>query len=781
MSIMQKIQRPTMAITLVLSVVVFSFFINSYSVVKAATAPNLTIQNPDPIKGSVNLNWSAVGGTNEPWAYQLQETKDGSDVPQTIPSKSTVKVLNVYPPLQYGVDKGSSTFKGLDGKTYTLPNLAGLKKWMEASNPENSKGYGKGLITVDAVTLNDFKTNPGKYLKNSDGSWKYDVVFFGAADGNGAFNADGDINDSAEKMVESYLDTGRGVLFGHDTITLGYGQHPYFVKLAKYVNVVCSADESKIGRVGNTKVNIRKKGLLTTYPWQIGDIGRTLTVPYSHSLTQFASGDIWMQYSSDGRDINGGNPITSYNGKAGTNNFYLTSWNNAALIQTGHSAGKATADEQKALANTLFYLSQLTQETSFVDHTGQDVVAPDKPSFSKATRNGQKISVQGLTTKDNGSNYTYTVLATGQNSGTKLKSNSISVNQTSGFDKYVYQVNSIPTVKLAASDKTVTDASSFTVPTSDSYIHIAAVDKAGNVSDTLDIPVDQTAPTITFTTKVNGWTNQSVPYTVTFSDEGKLASGLQSTTDLIGNKKTDKLGGNQQVSNSIDKNGNYTATAVDNFGNKTETKLSVANIDKTIPISDSKNVANPQGDVFDDTAQTHEAKVKHILLKAVGDSPLKPSTLTVPNGVSNIKWSSDKKEVEFDWVVPDNGDYEIKVQNEAGATISNKYEISGLLPSPYLDVKTTTLSQSKVIDGKQIALNINNPLELGDPRNGKGANIVTKFNWLSDNNFIVKNKQNKLTTQNNEVLTKDDAYQIVIPANAYKGQYKGKISYELAK
>jgi hypothetical protein len=137
--------------------------------------------------------------------------------------------------------------------------------------------------------------------------------------------------------------------------------------------------------------------------------------------------------------------------------------------------------------------------------------------------------------------------------------------------------------------------------------------------------------------------------------------------------------------------------------------------------------------------------------------------------------------VEFDWVVPDNGDYEIKVQNEAGATISNKYEISGLLPSPYLDVKTTTLSQSKVIDGKQIALNINNPLELGDPRNGKGANIVTKFNWLSDNNFIVKNKQNKLTTQNNEVLTKDDAYQIVIPANAYKGQYKGKISYELAK
>ena len=42
-----------------------------------------------------------------------------------------------------------------------------------------------------------------------------------------------------------------------------------------------------------------------------------------------------------------------------SSNFYLTTWNNTAMIQTGHSNGQSTPDEQKLLANTLFYLSQL--------------------------------------------------------------------------------------------------------------------------------------------------------------------------------------------------------------------------------------------------------------------------------------------------------------------------------------------------------------------------------------------------------------------------------------
>uniref|UniRef100_UPI00261F0AC5 four helix bundle protein n=1 Tax=uncultured Capnocytophaga sp. TaxID=159273 RepID=UPI00261F0AC5 len=42
--------------------------------------------------------------------------------------------------------------------------------------------------------------------------------------------------------------------------------------------------------------------------------------------------------------------------------YYLTTWNNTAMIQTGHSNGESTEDERKVLANTLFYLKQLTNK-----------------------------------------------------------------------------------------------------------------------------------------------------------------------------------------------------------------------------------------------------------------------------------------------------------------------------------------------------------------------------------------------------------------------------------
>ncbi len=73
--------------------------------------------------------------------------------------------------------------------------------------------------------------------------------------------------------------------------------------------------------------------------------------------------------------------MNTYNGHSGTNNFYLTTWNNVAMIQTGHSNCAATPDEQKVLANTLFYLAQITTDKSWNDHKGQDLDAPDRPRY----------------------------------------------------------------------------------------------------------------------------------------------------------------------------------------------------------------------------------------------------------------------------------------------------------------------------------------------------------------------------------------------------------------
>ena len=60
--------------------------------------------------------------------------------------------------------------------------------------------------------------------------------------------------------------------------------------------------------------------------------------------------------------------------------YYLTTWNNTAMIQTGHSGGQSTEDERKVLANTLFYLKQLTKKTEVLDNSARDIADPNKPA-----------------------------------------------------------------------------------------------------------------------------------------------------------------------------------------------------------------------------------------------------------------------------------------------------------------------------------------------------------------------------------------------------------------
>ena len=58
--------------------------------------------------------------------------------------------------------------------------------------------------------------------------------------------------------------------------------------------------------------------------------------------------------------------------------YYLTTWNSTAMIQTGHSNGESTEDERKVLANTLFYLKQLTKKTEVLDNSARDIADPNK-------------------------------------------------------------------------------------------------------------------------------------------------------------------------------------------------------------------------------------------------------------------------------------------------------------------------------------------------------------------------------------------------------------------
>ena len=102
--------------------------------------------------GSVSLDWKNYNYANK--NFKVYKSSDGGKTYETVGIDytlvSSVKVLNIYNPNYSGA--------------------ANLKGWMQS--------YGKGIISVDQVTISNFNSNPNYYMKDSSGNWKYDVLFF---------------------------------------------------------------------------------------------------------------------------------------------------------------------------------------------------------------------------------------------------------------------------------------------------------------------------------------------------------------------------------------------------------------------------------------------------------------------------------------------------------------------------------------------------------------------------------------------------------------------------
>jgi hypothetical protein len=452
--------------------------------------PNLYLI-PNPADNSIYLGWN-IYDTSQPYLYKAYQQKEGSTDFQSISTsnlKSNVKVLNIYP------NSGTNqTFTNWKGVTSTLPLGASLKKWMEEANVDNPKGYGKGLIDVDAVDINVFNLNPSSYMKNPDGSWKYDSIFLGSWNVNGGQ----DITQVGADLIKKFIQDGRGYLSGHDTVWSNVTA-TYSRQFRQYTNIkIGSYYEGNYlfpsgdvdfpsaitypATVYGAQVKICKKGLLTNYPWNIGELNTVLNVPSSHTTSQFAYGDIWLKYDNITDTL-------SPDG-LGTNNYYLTTWNNTAMIQTGHSNGSATADEQKLIANTLFYLSQLTDQTYLDDNSGQDIKAPNAPVINSATINGTtgKVDIVYSASQDLGSIYSYYIEAIAQNDSSVTKTGVKTATITSGIAGYSIVVdtatNTIPpnTVNATALNISLDKPVGANI-----YVHIKAIDNKGNVSSTTNI------------------------------------------------------------------------------------------------------------------------------------------------------------------------------------------------------------------------------------------------------------------------------------------------------
>ncbi len=454
---------------------------------------------PNSENNCVMLSWNVPDSTAA-HSYMVYQWHEGDEDYQSIPAKDEVKVLEVY------------------------PYQSGLKGWVEA--------YGQGKITCDSISIDEFN------MKSSI-MWDYDVIVFGFWDYNNRL----DLNETSRQQVEEYIKSGRGVLFGHDTV---YENNTQFALLAPYVNLTLDGTLS----INDDKINITKKGLLTNYPYHIGEIGTELTIPISHSTKQIAHGDIWMRFEKD-------------------DSFYLTTWNNCAMIQTGHSKGAATEDEQKLLMNTIFYLAQITEKTSAELHIGQDLTGPTLPICTGSNIDYANGTINlALTSEDQGDTYNYYVEATNLKTDEKQKSNTVTTEVVTGLKGYSIVTDNNPaTVPDDTIEVTNGNYETTFDKTKATYIHVKAIDNVGNASEVLHFEVkDSIAPTMPSIKEIRNEKDEFNTKLVLVQGED-YESGIARHEYRLNNDEWQEWKENLEFKSLVDGNYILEVRAVDNAGN----------------------------------------------------------------------------------------------------------------------------------------------------------------------------------------------------------------------
>ena len=242
--------------------------------------------------------------------------------------------------------------------------------------------------------------------------------------------------------------------------------------------------------------------------------------------------------------------------------YYLTTWNNTAMIQTGHSNGNSTEDERKVLANTLFYLKQLTKKTEILDNSARDLENPNKPgNISTAVNEDNTTNIRFRRPEDNGSTYEYYVK--GLDGAREFTSDTKSATITTGVKKYKYQVvegTADPVEDGWREVETTGDNESLPIGNInytgvDTYINIKAIDGAGNESEIYKQRLEKpNAQEIEITKEVvNGKKDYKVGEEITYSlkfkiKENDINKGRISNIELVDTYNSSYL---KLVNNSI--------------------------------------------------------------------------------------------------------------------------------------------------------------------------------------------------------------------------------------
>ncbi|KAH0785749.1 bacterial Ig-like domain protein [Histomonas meleagridis] len=335
---------------------------------------------------------------------------------------------------------------------------------------------GEQIINVTLKSIDDFE----KELENSNQTWLYhfDVTAFGFWDYSDCYSIK---TETAEGVISDYIKKGYGFITGHDSITSGFEDNENnaegIVAIRKLFNVtVKDHDKDYFNYIESDKIEVHKQGLLLMYPWNLINRGEEdESINFSHTSHHKAHGDIWFSFAST--------PEYDTTKCNETDNFYLTTFGNTAMVQTGHT-GSATSFERKILANTIFYLKQRTNETEFEDHY------LNLPDTSQPEINDIVIDQANylITIEANvGTQYTFKVVAY-NGTGQSINESEVVVNVTKGIAHYNYTFSANANCELH--DLTnITYENTIKFTTNDvvdqMYLHVAPTDNkniTGNIT-----------------------------------------------------------------------------------------------------------------------------------------------------------------------------------------------------------------------------------------------------------------------------------------------------------
>ncbi|MCC0685121.1 immunoglobulin-like domain-containing protein [Clostridioides sp. ZZV14-6345] len=415
----------------------------------------------DKKENKVILDWNDVEDVDY---YKVYQKKNGLGDFEAMSSNNyakgkKVKVLNIYP---------TSSVKDT------------FKNWVTESC--------QGLINIDTVSNGDFNNNPDFYLKDENGEYKYDVLACGFAN----------ITTATSLPIKSVLaineakDNNIGILLGHHYIGENIGNFPkftedYYMKSYNKSNEVCGVE-----------VEINKSHEALNYPNKLGNVGDVLKIPESHSnLNAYPLEDdvIIKFHNSKNHRYPYFGCSEKYDGYKGTidgknvsQNAYLSIHNNVAQIQTGHS-GSVTTDEKNMLANTVFYLAQKLNESYLEDTNGKDINEPTAPVhklYSTGVKQGLKFDSEDVATK-----FEYFIEGVSEFGDVTHTSNKEKVEIKAGLEGFSYEVSNNPTPSQTLGD-TINSIDGFIHAkelASKNYVHIVAIDKSGNKSKVVTLPI----------------------------------------------------------------------------------------------------------------------------------------------------------------------------------------------------------------------------------------------------------------------------------------------------